>query len=104
MIKDLIKFVAKIAIVAVVFVYFIAPHIPGMPKVGELFHLPSWQQVAKFALDPGDLSGKIDNFNKWVNNTPPVHIGKVTLPKPHAPSSDQSFEDNAKHVLTGGIL
>ena len=81
MIKDLVKFTAKIAIVAVIFVYVVAPHIPGLPKIGDLIHLPSWQSVAKFVLDPGDLLGKTDRFNQWANKLPD-HVGPVPMVRP----------------------
>jgi hypothetical protein len=103
-IKDLIKFTAKVGIFAAIVVYVIVPNIPGMPKPGDFFHLPSWQEVTKFVLDPGDLVGKSERFHHWVVSKIPDKIGPITVQKPHVPSTDQSTEDNIKHVLTGGIL
>jgi hypothetical protein len=102
--KDLIKFTAKVGIFAAIVVYVIVPHIPGMPKPGDLFHLPSWQEVTKFVLDPGDLVGKSERLYHWAETKIPDKIGPVTVRKPHVPSTDQSAGDNLRHVVTGGIL
>jgi hypothetical protein len=111
MFKDLIKFTAKISIFAVIFIYFVAPHIPGLPKVGDLLHLPSWQDAAKAIMDPADLIGKGNQLQDWVHSKmPDIKIAGHSLPKPNfAPpnvfSKDKSNEDKAKDILDpGGLL
>jgi hypothetical protein len=74
-----------------------------MPKLDDLIHLPSWQSVAKFVVDPGDVFGKTDRLAQTINKAPD-HLGSVPIVKPHLPSTDQSPGDNLKHLATGGIL
>ena len=82
MFKDLIKFTAKLSIFAAIVIYVVLPNVPGMPKPGDFFHFPSWQDVAKFVMDPADLVGKGQKFEEWVHSKMPnVSIHGYSLPK-----------------------
>jgi hypothetical protein len=83
MFKDLIKFTAKVAIFAAIVKFFVLPNIPGMPNLGDLIHLPSWQQVAKF-IAPGDLVGKSQDVAHWAESKmPDVKVFNQSTPKPN---------------------
>jgi hypothetical protein len=108
MFKDLAKFTAKLAIFAVIIIYVVLPNIPGIPKPGDLFHFPSWQQVAKFVMDPGDLFGKGQKLEDWVHSKmPDIRVAGWSLPKPKfAPpnpfDNDKSTEEKGKDILDPG--
>jgi hypothetical protein len=111
MIKDLIRFILKIAIVAAIFVYLIAPRIPGMPNLDDFLHLPSWQDIAKLVVDPGDLIGKGQRLEAWLHSKmPDISIAGHQLPKPKlAPPNpfdkNKSNKENAEDLLDpGGLL
>jgi hypothetical protein len=111
MFKDLIKFTAKVGIFAAIVVWVILPNVPGMPKPGDLFHLPPWQDVAKFVLDPADLIGKGHKLQDWVHSKMPdfhiagYHFPKPTFTPPNIFNKDKSDKDKAKEILDpGGIL
>jgi hypothetical protein len=107
MFKDLIKFTAKVAIVAAVVKFVILPNFPGLPNLAD--YLPSWKQVAQLALDPGNLFGKTQDVAHWAQaRLPDIKINGTSL-KPNLFPVDKVFNgesatDQAKHVLTGGIL
>lgn len=111
MIKDLIKFTAKVGIFAAIVVYVVIPNVPGMPKPGDLFHFPSWQDVAKFVMDPADLIGKGNKLEQWAQSKmPDVKVFGHDLPKPKfAPppifDKNKSNEEKGKDILDpGGLL
>jgi len=113
MFKDLIKFTTKLAILAAIVIYVVLPNIPGMLKPGDLFHLPSWQEVAKFVMDPADLIGKGQKLEQWIHSKmPDIKIADYSLPKPKfTPPGAAIFDKNksdkekAKGILDpGGLL
>ncbi len=112
MFKDLIKFTAKVAIFAAIVIYVVLPNVPGFPKPGDLFHLPSWQQVVKFVMDPADLVGKGQKLEDWVHSKMPnIKIAGYSLPKPKFTppgatifDNDKSNEEKTKDVLDPGGL
>jgi hypothetical protein len=114
MFTDLIKFTAKIAIFAVVMIYAVAPRIPGMPDLADLFHLPTWQQVTRFVLDPGDTVDKGQELAHWAESKmPDVKLPgtNLSIPKPNLipkpdplPKKDDSPVTTAKKILDPGGL
>ena len=111
MIKDLIKFAAKIGIAAAIFVYIVTPNIPNMPKLGDLLHLPPWQDVAKAIFDPGNLIGKGNQLQDWLHSKmPDIKIAGHSLAKPNfAPpdifNKDKTNKEKTKQFLDpAGVL
>ena len=112
MFKDLIKFTAKVGIFAAIVIFVLIPNVPGMPKPGDLFHFPPWQQAAKFVMDPADLFGKGQQLQDWVHSKmPDIKVAGWSAPKPtFAPpggnilDKDKSTEDKVKPFLDPGGL
>jgi len=53
MFKDLIKFTAKVAILAAAVKFIVMPNFPGLPNLADyLPKLPSWQTAANTILNP----------------------------------------------------
>jgi len=103
MFKDLIKFTAKVAIFAAIVKFVILPHIPGMPSLDDLIHLPSWEQVAKFIGDPGDLFGKSQAVAHWAESKmPDAKVFNQSIPRPNVipqPRSLPNSNDKPKDVV-----
>ena len=113
MLKDLIKFTAKLAIFAAIVIYVVLPNVPGIPKPGDLFHFPSWQQAVKFLIDPVDLTGRVEKVHQWVHSKmPDIKIGSLSVPKPkftppgaNVLDQDKSTEEKLKlFVDPGGLV
>jgi len=99
MLRDLAKFTAKVVIFVALVRLVIMPHIPGMPNWEDLIHLPSWQQVGQFLLDPADTIGKSGRLIESVQaKLPSANVGGKEI-KPHVPHLGQSPKDFAKDTL-----
>jgi hypothetical protein len=113
MFKELIKFTAKVGILAAVVIYIVLPNIPGMPKPGDLFHFPSLQEAVKFVIDPANLTGKGQQLQDWVHSKMPnISVAGHSLPKPtftppggNLLDKDKTTEQKVKPFLDpGGLL
>ena len=80
MLKDLIKFTAKVGILAVIVVFVVVPNIPAMPNLKDYMpKLPSGSKVISFITDPIGIHPKIDEAAKKAG------IPAVFVP-PHDPT------------------